>query len=100
MDPQSGENHRRDPGGDLRRLSVSPGASGPGPAAVRRCTVCDREAVDGVIAKGQGNYETLNDAPGNLFFLFQAKCRFIARDAGVEIGKYMLVCRSRSAKHP
>jgi uncharacterized protein with ATP-grasp and redox domains len=31
-----------------------------------------------IIAKGQGNYETLSDEPGNLFFLFKVKCSVIA----------------------
>jgi uncharacterized protein with ATP-grasp and redox domains len=48
------------------------------------------EAADVIIAKGQGNFETLNDAPGNLYFLFQVKCPVIGRSAGAEVGKYML----------
>ncbi len=36
-----------------------------------------------VIAKGQANYETLSEAGPRLFFLFQAKCAAVARDAGV-----------------
>jgi uncharacterized protein with ATP-grasp and redox domains len=38
-------------------------------------------AADLVIAKGQGNYETLNEcAHTNLFFLLKVKCPMIARD--------------------
>jgi uncharacterized protein with ATP-grasp and redox domains len=48
------------------------------------------EAADVIIAKGQGNYETLNDASGNIYFLFQIKCPVIGRSAGAEVGKYML----------
>jgi uncharacterized protein with ATP-grasp and redox domains len=48
------------------------------------------ETADVIIAKGQGNYETLNDAPGNIYFLFQIKCPVIGRSAGAEVGKYML----------
>jgi uncharacterized protein with ATP-grasp and redox domains len=48
------------------------------------------EGADVIIAKGQGNYETLNDAPGNIYFLFQIKCPVIGRSADAEVGEYML----------
>ncbi|MBN2718483.1 MAG: DUF89 family protein [Deltaproteobacteria bacterium] len=48
-------------------------------------------AADLVIAKGQGNYETLNDAAHNLFFLFMAKCPVIAEDAGVPLQSYVVI---------
>ena len=48
------------------------------------------EAADVIIAKGQGNYESLSDAPGNIYFLFQIKCHVIGESAGAEVGKYML----------
>lgn len=48
------------------------------------------DAADVIVAKGQGNYETLSDAPGNIYFLFQVKCPVIAHAAGAEIGNYML----------
>jgi len=48
------------------------------------------ESSDVIIAKGQGNYETLSDAPGNIYFLFQVKCPVIGRDAGAEVGRYVL----------
>ncbi len=51
------------------------------------------EAADVIIAKGQGNYETLNDAPGNIYFLFQIKCPVIGRAAGADVGSYMLTGR-------
>jgi hypothetical protein len=53
------------------------------------------EAADVVIAKGQGNFETLSDTPGNLYFLFQVKCPVIGASAGAEVGKYMLTRRNR-----
>ena len=49
-------------------------------------------AADLIISKGQGNYETLSDTPGNIFFLFKAKCQVIAEHAGVRIGSH-IVCR-------
>ena len=48
------------------------------------------ENADVVIAKGQGNYETLSTAPLNIYFLFKVKCPVIGRDAGVDVGKYVL----------
>jgi len=48
------------------------------------------EGADVIIAKGQGNYETLNDEPGNIYFLFQIKCPVIGQSAGAEVGNYML----------
>ncbi len=51
------------------------------------------ESADLIIAKGQGNYETLSDTPGNIYFLFQVKCRIIGRATGAEVGSYMLTGR-------
>jgi len=39
-----------------------------------------------VIAKGQGNYETLSDLDKNIFFLLKAKCPVIARHIGCDLG--------------
>ncbi|MFZ5569670.1 MAG: damage-control phosphatase ARMT1 family protein [Thermodesulfobacteriota bacterium] len=46
---------------------------------------CFQEA-DVVIAKGQGNYETLSDSDKPIFFLLKAKCAVIARDLGCAVG--------------
>lgn len=43
-------------------------------------------AADLILAKGQGNFETLSGRPENIVFLFKAKCGVIARHAGVPIG--------------
>ena len=48
-------------------------------------------AADLVIAKGQGNYETLSDFAAPVFFLFRAKCPVIAEHAGVPIGSHVAV---------
>jgi len=45
------------------------------------------EDADLIIAKGQGNYETLSDADKNIFFILKAKCPVIARDLGCEVGE-------------
>jgi len=42
-------------------------------------------AADVVLAKGQGNYETLSDAPREVFMLFKVKCPVVAEDAGEEM---------------
>ncbi|OQY08177.1 MAG: hypothetical protein B6I22_01550 [Desulfobacteraceae bacterium 4572_123] len=47
-------------------------------------------AADFVIAKGQGNYETLSDADKRIFFLLQAKCPVIAADIGCEVGRLIV----------
>ena len=48
------------------------------------------EAADLVIAKGQGNYETLSDSDKNIFFILKAKCPVIAEHIGCEIGDMIL----------
>ena len=49
------------------------------------------EAADLIIAKGQGNYETLCEHPGRpIVFLFKVKCEGVARVAGHPVGS--LVC--------
>ncbi len=49
--------------------------------------------ADIVIAKGQGNYETLSDADGHIFFLLKAKCPVIAKDIGCEVGDLVILER-------
>jgi len=44
------------------------------------------EAADLVLAKGQGNYETLSEVDKNIFFLLKAKCPVIAEDLGCTVG--------------
>ncbi len=46
--------------------------------------------ADLVIAKGQGNYETLTDVSGNIYFLLRVKCPIIARDIGCPVGRMVL----------
>jgi uncharacterized protein with ATP-grasp and redox domains len=49
------------------------------------------EAADLIIAKGQGNYETLSDVRANIFFLFKVKCPVIADHVGHPVGTHMLL---------
>ena len=46
--------------------------------------------ADLIIAKGQGNFETLADSTPGAFFLFQVKCQPIARRVGFPIGDQLL----------
>jgi len=48
------------------------------------------ENADLIVAKGQGNYETLSDVGKNIFFILKAKCPVIARDLGCEVGEMIL----------
>jgi len=53
------------------------------------------EAADLVIAKGQGNYETLSDNRQSIFFLLKAKCAVIAENIGCRVGD-AVITRSQS----
>ncbi|MCK4815836.1 DUF89 family protein, partial [bacterium] len=48
------------------------------------------EDADLVIAKGQGNYETLSEVDKDIFFLLKVKCFIIARDIDCEVGEMIL----------
>lgn len=48
-----------------------------------------REA-DLIIAKGQGNFETLNDSDAPIFCLFRVKCGIVARYAGYPLGSHVV----------
>ncbi len=43
--------------------------------------------ADLVIAKGQGNYETLNDVDKPIAFLLKVKCRVVAQNMGRKEGE-------------
>jgi len=46
--------------------------------------------ADLIIAKGQGNYETLSNVDKIIFFIFKAKCPVISRNIGCEIGSLII----------
>jgi uncharacterized protein with ATP-grasp and redox domains len=48
------------------------------------------EQADLVIAKGQGNYETLSDVKKPIYFLLKAKCPVVAADLCCEIGNMII----------
>ena len=47
-------------------------------------------AADVVLAKGQGNFETLHDCEREVFFLLMAKCTIVSRTLAVEPGTFIL----------
>ena len=78
---------------------IDNGSDGPG-TILETCSQNFRDRFEGadlIIAKGQGNYETLSDIDKNIFFLLKAKCPVIARDLGCQVGK-MILRKSNSLK--
>ncbi len=72
---------------------IDNGSDAPG-TVLAECSETFRarfDAADLVIAKGQGNFETLSDAPRPCAFILMAKCPVIARHLGCACGD--LVCR-------
>ena len=53
-----------------------------------------------IIAKGQGNFETLSNEPGNLFFLFKVKCSVIADHIKQPVGMQVLTQSAFVRKGP
>jgi uncharacterized protein with ATP-grasp and redox domains len=48
------------------------------------------ESADLIVAKGQGNFETLSQEACTLFFLFKVKCPVIASHVGFPVGTHVL----------
>ena len=71
---------------------IDNGSDGPG-TILQTCSqvFLDRfEKADLIIAKGQGNYETLSGIDKNIFFLLKVKCPVIAKDIGYSVGEMIL----------
>ncbi len=72
---------------------ISNGSDAPG-TILEDCSdefrrVFDR--ADVVIAKGHGNYETLNEIKNKkLYFLLMVKCGIVARDLGCSVGDFVI----------
>ena len=49
-----------------------------------------------IIAKGQANFETLDDCPREIFFLLKVKCPLVGRHIGREVGS-LVIHRNRPA---
>jgi uncharacterized protein with ATP-grasp and redox domains len=48
------------------------------------------ESADLVIAKGQGNFETLSGLDKQIVFLFKVKCPVVCREVGLPVGTHVL----------
>jgi uncharacterized protein with ATP-grasp and redox domains len=71
---------------------IDSGSDAPG-TLLEECSKSFKKAVkrsDLVIAKGQGNYETLCEIDKPVYFMLKAKCPVVARDIGCEIGSYVI----------
>ena len=71
---------------------IDNGSDGPG-TILETCSkdFLDRfENADLIIAKGQGNYETLSGIDKDIFFLLKVKCSVIAEDIGYKVGEMIL----------
>lgn len=72
---------------------IDNGSDAPG-TILESCSESFREQFrksDLVIAKGQGNYETLSDVDKDIFFILRAKCPVIARHLNCDVGSLVLV---------
>ena len=71
---------------------IENGSDAPG-TILESCSHCFRNQFAGadlVIAKGQGNYETLSAVDKNIFFILKAKCPVIAEDLDCKVGEMIL----------
>ena len=71
---------------------ISSGSDAPG-TILSQCSpqmLTLYHSADIIIAKGQGNYESLNGERKNIFFFLKAKCPLVARLLGVSVGDTIL----------
>ena len=71
---------------------IDNGSDVPG-TILDECSAAFRRRFDEaglIVAKGQGNYETLSEVKKDVFFLLKAKCPVIASDVGCEVGSLVL----------
>jgi uncharacterized protein with ATP-grasp and redox domains len=79
---------------------IDNGSDAPG-TILRDCGASFRKSfrsADLIIAKGQGNYETLCDEDAPLWFLFKVKCATVAGHCGMEIGAHAVISRHTAGK--
>jgi uncharacterized protein with ATP-grasp and redox domains len=55
--------------------------------------------ADLVIAKGQGNFESLSNEQGRIYYLLKAKCPVVARHIGCPIGQYIILEGDKNNTH-
>ena len=78
---------------------IANGSDAPG-TLVEECSEEFRDLfnrADLIIAKGQGNYETLSDTIKDVFFLLTVKCPLVATDIGAPMGA--LVVKRGGVEH-
>ena len=83
----------------LDRVSrvISNGTDAPGTIL----SLCSKEfkqiyrKTDMIISKGQGNFETLSQEKGPIFFLFMVKCQVVAKHTGCKLGDIVLLRNSK-----
>lgn len=72
---------------------ISNGSDAPG-TILEQCSEQFRRAfhkADLVIAKGQGNFESLSNEHSRICYLLKAKCPVVARHIGCKIGQYIIL---------
>lgn len=82
--------------GDVAEL-VSSGSDAPGTILRQASKEFLRifEEADMIISKGQGNFETLSEEEGPIFYLFMAKCQVVANHLGCGLREAILLDNSR-----
>ncbi len=79
--------------GDLVEV-IDNGSDAPG-TILADCSEAFRQRfrrADLIIAKGQGNFETLSGNESRVAFLFKVKCAVVSRQVGLTVGSHALVC--------
>jgi uncharacterized protein with ATP-grasp and redox domains len=74
---------------------IDNGSDAPG-TILETCSAAFRrrfQSADLVIAKGQGNYETLSEASKSIHFLLKVKCPVIARHIGCDVDDLVVLRR-------
>jgi len=96
------ESDARECGLDRAVEITTSGSRAPG-TILGQCTNEFKELfsnADMIISKGQGNFETLSEERGPIFFLFMAKCDVVARHLGVHLEDIILLDNSLQIRSP
>ncbi|MBN2491940.1 MAG: DUF89 family protein [Planctomycetes bacterium] len=83
----------REVGMDAEVEVIDNGSDAPG-TILEDCRATFRERfrrADLVVAKGQGNFETLSAVDASIFFFFKVKCPVISRHVGLPVGSHALL---------
>ncbi len=81
---------------------IDNGCDAPG-TILELCSAGFRQVFDEadlIIAKGQGNYETLSQLAGkNIFFLLKIKCPVVADNTGCNVGDIVIIEAGKDEQH-